>query len=124
MWAEDGVQEMPYAPSGVDFPSRVEGREALIAQYAGWPENSGKAVFTDELTFHQTSDPDVVIAEYRGITEVVPTGRTYDQRYIGVFHMDEDGKIALFREYFDPNVFVEAFGMTPDNQTFTTNTGN
>ena len=123
VWAENGVQEMPYTPPGVDFPSRVEGREALIAQYAGWPENAGRANFTDELVFHETQDPQVVISEYRGVTEVVPTGRTYDQRYIGVFHVNDDGKIERFREYFDPNVFAEAFGMTPDSQTFTSNTG-
>ena len=121
VWAEDGVQEMPYTPPGVDFPSRVEGRDALIAQYAGWPDNAGSANFTDELVFHETGDPQVVIAEYRGVTEVVPTGRTYDQRYIGVFRVNESGKIELFREYFDPNVFAEAFGMSANSQTFTSN---
>ena len=124
VWAENGVQEMPYTPQGVDFPSRVEGRKALIAQYSGWPQNAGAANFTDELVFHETQDPNVVIAEYRGVTEVVPTGRTYDQRYIGVFRVNDAGKIELFREYFDPNVFAEAFGMTPDSQTFTTNSKN
>lgn len=48
--------------------------------------------------------------EYRGISEIIPTGRLYDQRYIGLFHVEE-GKIALFREYFDPNVFVHAFAL-------------
>lgn len=108
VWAEDAVQEMPYAPAY--FPSRVVGREALIAQYAGWPQNAGKARFTDGIRFYPTRDPGVVLVEYRGITDIVPTGRIYDQHYIGVFHV-EDGKIALFREYFDPNVFVHAFAL-------------
>jgi ketosteroid isomerase-like protein len=108
VWAEDAVQEMPYAPA--NFPSRVVGREALIAQYAGWPQNAGKARFTDGIRFYPTRDPGIVLVEYHGVSEIVTTGRVYDQRYIGVFHV-EDGKITLFREYFDPNVFTRAFAL-------------
>ncbi len=114
VWADDAVQEMPFAPREVDFPTRVEGREALIRQYAGWPDNARNPDYTSELRFLPSSDPDLVIIEYRGVTEIVRTNRTYDQRYIGVFQIDEDGKIALFREYFDPTVFVEAFAMDRD----------
>ncbi len=108
VWAEDAVQEMPYVPEG--FPSRVVGREALIRQYAAWPEISGRARFTDGFRFYPTRDPRIVFVEYRGVTEVVPTGRTYDQRYGGLFHV-ENGKITLFREYFDPRVFAKAFAL-------------
>jgi ketosteroid isomerase-like protein len=108
VWAEDAVQEMPYVPEG--FPSRVVGRDALIRQYAAWPEVSGRARFTDGIRFYPTRDPRIVFVEYHGVTEVVPTKRTYDQRYGGLFHVD-NGKITLFREYFDPNVFAKAFGL-------------
>jgi ketosteroid isomerase-like protein len=108
VWADDAVQEMPYVPAG--FPSRVVGKEALIKQYAAWPQNAGKARFTDGIRFYATQDPQVVAVEYRGISEILTTGRTYDQRYFGLFHV-EGGKITLFREYFDPNVFARAFGL-------------
>jgi ketosteroid isomerase-like protein len=108
VWADDAVQEMPYVPAG--FPSRVVGKEALIKQYAGWPRNAGKAKFTDGIRFYPTLDPEIVAVEYHGVSEIVPTGRIYDQRYFGLFHV-EDGKIQLFREYFDPNVFARAFGL-------------
>jgi ketosteroid isomerase-like protein len=108
VWAEDAVQEMPYVPAG--FPTRVVGRDALIRQYAAWPQNSGKARFTDGIVFYPTQDPRIVFVEYRGVTEVVPTRRIYEQRYGGLFHVD-NGKITLFREYFDPNVFARAFGL-------------
>ncbi|MBX7482159.1 nuclear transport factor 2 family protein [Qipengyuania qiaonensis] len=111
VWAEDAVQEMPFAPRGVGFPNRVEGREALLRRYSGWPQNALDPDYTSELRFLPSADPDLVIAEFRGTTHIVPTGRTYDQRYIGVFQIDDDGKIALFREYFDPTVFVEAFAL-------------
>jgi ketosteroid isomerase-like protein len=108
VWADDAVQEMPYAPA--NFPKRVEGREALIKQYAAWPADSGKARFTDGIRFHPTQDPEVVIAEFHGVSEIATTGRLYDQRYVGIFHV-ENGKITLFREHFDPNVFSYAFGL-------------
>jgi ketosteroid isomerase-like protein len=108
VWAEDAAQEMPYAPDG--FPKRVSGREALIKHYSGWPENAGKARFTEGIRFYPTQDPSIVFVEFHGVSEIKPTGRTYDQRYAGLFHV-ENGKIALFREYFDPTVFRYAFGL-------------
>lgn len=108
VWAEDAVQEMPYVPKG--FPTRVVGREALIRHYADWPKISGAANFTRDLVFHAMTDPEQVFVEYRGVVEITTTGRVYGQRYGGLFHV-EDGKIALFREYFDPRAFARAFGM-------------
>ncbi|MEB3358517.1 MAG: nuclear transport factor 2 family protein [Synechococcales bacterium] len=108
VWAEDAVQDMPYAPEG--FPRRVEGRDNLIQHYGAWPEVSGEANFTDELVFYPMQDPTMVFAEWHGVVEIIPTGRIYDQRYGGLFQV-VDGKIVLFREYFNPIVFVEAFGL-------------
>lgn len=109
VWAEDAVQDMPYVPA--EFPSRVVGRDALIAQYAAWPEVAENPNFTDDLIFHPMADPQMVFAEYRGSVDIVPTGRTYEQVYGGLFHVNRAGKITLFREYFDPRLFAEAFGM-------------
>lgn len=108
VWTEDAVQDMPYSPDG--FPKRVAGKANLVTHYSGWPQNSGKANFTKELVFYPTQDASVVIAEYHGIVDIVPTKRVYDQRYMGVFKI-EGGKIKLFREYYDPIVFKHAFGL-------------
>lgn len=108
VWAEDAVQEMPYAPQG--FAQRVAGRDNLIRHYAGWPQASGRAEFTDGIVFYPTKDPEIVAVEYRGSVDGVPTGRHYAQRYFGLFHV-EGGKIRLFREYFDPNAFADAFAL-------------
>ena len=83
VWAEDAVQEMPYAPEG--FPKRVSTREGLIKHYAAWPQNSGKADFTSQLAFHPLQDPERIFAEFTGEVEIVPTGRTYNQTYGGLF---------------------------------------
>ncbi|MBX3076404.1 nuclear transport factor 2 family protein [Candidatus Obscuribacterales bacterium] len=108
VWADDAVQEMPYSPQ--NFPKRIEGKANLVAHYSAWPENSGKASFTKELVFYPTLDPEVVFVEYHGVCEIKTTGRIYDQRYGGLFRA-VNGKIKLFREYFDPNVFSHAFSL-------------
>jgi ketosteroid isomerase-like protein len=108
VWAEDAVQEMPFAPAG--FPKRVAGRDALVQHYAGWPLNSGRARFTDGIVFYPTQDPGLSSSNITASVRSSPTKRTYDQRYGGLFHV-ENGKITLFREYFDPTVFAHAFGL-------------
>ena len=109
VWADDGVQEMPYAPN--DFPKRIEGKSNLIQHYAGWPANSGKANFTSDLVFYPTFDPQTTLVEYRGNCEILVTNSTYQQKYCGLFRVI-DGKIKLFREYFDPIAFATAFGLS------------
>ena len=108
VWAEDAVQDMPFSPAGV--PLRVTGKANLIQHYAAWPEISGKANFTDHLVFYPLQDATMVFAEWRGHVEIIPTGRIYEQRYGGLFQV-VDGKIELFREYYDPIVFQYAFGL-------------
>lgn len=54
-------------------------------------------------------DPDWVLAEYRGEIEMLATGGPYNNHYCGLFHL-RDGKIVLFREYYNPIVLTEAFG--------------
>lgn len=109
LWAEDAVQDMPYSPEG--HPKRVVGRDELVKLYSGWPGNSGDADFTSELVYYPMQDPQSVFVEFKGNVEIIPTGRRYRQTYGGLFHV-VDGKIRLFREYYDPAPFAWAFGLT------------
>lgn len=111
-WADDAVQDMPYAPKG--FPSQVTGKDNIIAHYSAWPENSGAADFTSQLVFYPMTNPEMVFAEFKGDVDIIPTGRKYEQHYGGVFHV-ENGKIKLFREYFGPEAFKYAFGLDEGN---------
>jgi ketosteroid isomerase-like protein len=112
VWADDAVQDMPYSPEG--FPKRVEGKANLIKHYGAWPEISGKANFTKALIMHSMQDPELVYVEYKGEVDVLPTGRVYKQTYGGLFHV-ENGKIKLFREYYDPAAFAYAFDLAGSN---------
>ena len=116
VWADDAVQHMPFSPNG--FPKRLEGKANLIEHYAPWSEISGRANFTDNLVFYPMQDATMVYAEWRGDVEIIPTGRQYKQRYGGLFHV-VDGKIELFREYYDPIVFKYAFSLDKDKTSDT-----
>lgn len=108
VWADDAVQDMPYSPEG--HPRRVVGKDKIVELYSGWPENSGAADFTSELVVYPMQDPETVFVEFKGDVEIIPTGRQYKQSYAGLFHV-VDGKITLFREYYDPAPFAWAFGL-------------
>ncbi|MFC4700359.1 nuclear transport factor 2 family protein [Glaciecola siphonariae] len=109
VWAEDAVQDMPFSPEG--FPKRVVGKQNLLSHYKAWPEISCEnSDFTRNLVFYDMLDPETVLVEYDGSVDILSTGKHYQQRYAGLFHVI-DGKIELFREYYDPIIFKEAFDL-------------
>jgi ketosteroid isomerase-like protein len=48
-----------------------------------------------------------VIVEFRGLADINMTGYRYDQRFIGIFHV-ENGKVTFFREYYNPVLLEKA----------------
>ncbi len=106
-FAEDAVQELPFAPEG--FPRRLDGIDALRRQYGGLPNAYRSMAFPVDAV-RAMADPEWLLLEYRGAIELVVGGR-YDNRYAGLFHV-VDGRIRLFREYFDPIVLARAFAGT------------
>lgn len=107
LWAEDAVQDMPFAKGLDAITPRWEGKETLLAYYNKAIPGRRNHVFEIEA-LHRTADPDVIIVEARGCSTVSETGRLYDQRYVFVFHL-RDGRIVLNREHFNPLVWREAF---------------
>ena len=108
VWADAAVQDMPYSPEG--HPKRVVGKDNIVQLYSSWPENSGRADFTSRLVLYPMQDSQTIFAEFAGDVEIIPTGRRYRQTYGGLFHV-VNGKITLFREYYDPAPFAWAFGL-------------
>ncbi len=87
---------------------KVEGRDTVRDYLA-----AAFRVFRFELEIevvHPSSDPDLVIAEYRGRGRALTTGKPYNNRYVG-FWWFRDGAICRTREYYDQGVATEA--LTP-----------
>ena len=98
-YTDDYVMELPYAST--DGPDRTEGKEVVRERLVG-------AFKVFRFTLHITEvypcvDPDLVIAEYTSEGEVIPTGRRYSNRYIGLWRF-RDGKVCFTREYLNPEI--------------------
>jgi ketosteroid isomerase-like protein len=95
--ADNAVFEYRYIFPG--FPSKIEGRDALMALYSGYGDStvlhSG-----DALIVHRSLDPRVLIIEYEVHGEKISTGKPYDNRFISVVTI-EDRKIVHWRDYMD-----------------------
>jgi uncharacterized protein len=95
--AEDAVFEFRYIFPG--WPRTVNGREALMARYAGYG-NTIVLHGADRLVIHRSQDARVVIIEYEVHGKIVATGASYDNRFISVVTI-EDRKIVHWRDYMD-----------------------
>ena len=95
--ADDAVFEYRYVFPG--FPTRIEGREALMALYAGYGDST-VLHSADGLVVHRSQDPRVLIIEYEVHGEKIPSGKAYDNRFISVVTV-EGRKIVHWRDYMD-----------------------
>ncbi|WSQ06690.1 nuclear transport factor 2 family protein [Streptomyces sp. NBC_01231] len=103
LWAEDGVMEFPFAPEG--WPQRLEGKEAIAAYMGRYPDHIDLHDFPD-LQIHQTTDPQTLVVEMRGVGRLVETDGPFDMTYIAVVTV-QDGRITSYRDYWNPLVVLE-----------------
>lgn len=108
LFAEDGTHELPFAPPGV--PKFLRGRER-IRQYLT-SITSTPLVITGfgNLVVHETTDPEVVIAEYEARGTVVSTGRDYTMPYVQLVRA-RNGEIVTWRDYWSPLAGMQALGL-------------
>lgn len=97
VWAPGGVLEFPYAPA--DMTSRIEGVDALVAffdgprRWGGWSFEPVRLVDDESRRLH--------VAEIHATATWVETRRPYVQDYVIWMELDEAGRIAHWREYWD-----------------------
>ena len=94
---EDAVMTFPY----IDQIPDVVGRQAIIDQIAGTVPKMLKEMNFTYDAWHETTDPDVVIAEYHSKCPLLNGQGFYENDYICVFRF-KDGRIALYKEYLNP----------------------
>lgn len=114
LFAPDAVLEFPFAPAGV--PKRVEGHDALLAHMSNFPKMFDVSFVN--LVFHETTDPSLVIAEFRSTGTAIPTGKPYAQRCISVVQTDENALITHYLDYWNPLIAIEA--LTPSDMPLST----
>lgn len=103
---DDVALEFPYAGS-VGMPKAVHGRADATVYLAGVFSMIPDLAFRDQQAF-QMRDPDMVLLTYKGLSRV-PGRPVYDQDYITIMRF-RDGRICLFREYWDTVTVKDALG--------------
>ncbi|EKO38299.1 MAG: ketosteroid isomerase-like protein [Solidesulfovibrio magneticus str. Maddingley MBC34] len=106
MFTPDGAMEFPYAPDG--FPARLRGRQEI---------ESHARMVSELLSIGEMFDVEALVSqegtmamlEFRGEGMVRATGKPYLQRYVSVITL-RDGRIALYRDYWNPLVVMAAMG--------------
>ncbi len=104
LWAEDGTLEFPFAPPGRQ--SIYRGKAEIVAYMKA---ASGKMKI-DGITAMKVSpllDAHGVTVELAAKGAMLKTGKPYDQKYVFFFEM-QDGKIARYREYWNPLISIDA----------------
>jgi len=104
LWADDGVCEFPFA--GPERPRLLQGKEQILAYMTDYPSRIS-IDGVNELRVHPALDPNVVVVEMTIRGRAVETDKPYNQQYVIVAEA-RDGKLAHYREYWNPLVSAEA----------------
>jgi uncharacterized protein len=102
---DDAVYEFPFAPG--EFPTRIEGKEAIIKYMTGLPQIAENWQFRN-VTFSATTNLDVAFVEFIVSAEVTATGRKYEQPVIARLEMRGE-KMSKYREFLHSQAIVDAF---------------
>jgi ketosteroid isomerase-like protein len=95
--AVDAVFEFRYRFP--NYPTRIVGREALMALYSGYGANM-TLHGAGALVVNVSQSPGVVILEYEVQGNAVATGKLYENRFVSVVTI-EDRRIVGWRDYMD-----------------------
>lgn len=105
LYADDAVVELPFnRPS----PLRIEGRQQLEARNLA-ARDLPLELTPGNLVIHETTDPEVIVAEFDYAGRVTTTGRTFRVANVMVVRV-RDGKIIASRDYHDHAAIGESLG--------------
>lgn len=106
------IIEMPFAVAPL-YPARIETtREELRARFrAGTTVRRYRRL--SDVVIHETTDPEVIIAEYQLHGELVQTAEPFAQRFLMIMTV-RDGQIVHSRDYTNPITGAQLLGKVPE----------
>jgi hypothetical protein len=105
LWADDAVCEFPFAGPG--RPARLTGKAEILDYMSAYPGTISIEA-TQDFQVHPGLDPNVLVVELTIAGTAVQTGRPYNQQFV-IIARAQDGRLAHYREYWNPLVSAEAF---------------
>lgn len=106
IYADDMVIDLVYAPK--HHTGKLEGKEAVL-RFMGNIGVYFRDISIGNPTIYETTDPNMIIAEYPGSSISKETGLPYRQHYVS-FVTVRNGKITHIREYYNPIQVLVATG--------------
>lgn len=107
-FSDDAVVEYPFA---LPSPTRLEGKEAIKKYFAAVSAYPMKLTMRD-MVVHETSDPEVVVAEWDYDGLVTTTGHAFRVSNITVTRV-RNGKIVASSDYHNHAVLAGVMGRLP-----------
>jgi ketosteroid isomerase-like protein len=108
LYAEDAVVEQPFA---LPRPVRLEGRAAIERHFAT-AGSGGLSLCASDVVVHQSSDPELIIAEYTYNGRVAATGHEFRTANIQLLRV-RDGLIIASCDYHNHVALAAAVGQLP-----------
>ncbi|HEU4628391.1 MAG TPA: nuclear transport factor 2 family protein [Gemmatimonadaceae bacterium] len=103
LYAEDAEVELPFA---LPEPRRLHGRDELRAHFAA-ARRAPLELSVRDLVVHETTDPEVIVAEFVYDGHVRTTGRAFTVSNVQLLRV-RDGRIVASRDYHDHARLAEA----------------
>lgn len=106
MFSDDGVLECPFAPPGALH--RLQGKNAIADYYKRLTAIQG----SDGMVLNRAypaENASFALVDYDGMVRNKRDGGIYRQRYFAIVCASQ-GRITLFREYWNPLPLVASFG--------------
>jgi ketosteroid isomerase-like protein len=108
LYAHDTLVEYPFA---LPAPARLEGREA-VRRYFTAVARMPLELRARDIVLHETSDPQVIVAEWDYDGLVTTTNRSFQVSNIQVSRVC-DGQIVTSRDYHNHLVLADMLGRLP-----------
>jgi ketosteroid isomerase-like protein len=109
LYADDVVVEQPF---GGLAPTRLEGRAAVHERFTTAARGQLE-LQARNVVIHQTTDPEVVVAEFDYDGRATDSGRTFTAANVQVLRV-RDGRIVASRDYHDHAALAVAMGRVPE----------
>ncbi|WP_406193871.1 nuclear transport factor 2 family protein [Kitasatospora sp. NBC_01560] len=111
LYAPDGVHELPFVFPGM--PAAYRGREEVRAAYrAAWGASPARPMEIHEVATHESTDPEVIVAEQVVKGEIAGTGQPFAFPGLLVLRV-RDGLIVRARDYMDGLAVAHTMGRLP-----------
>lgn len=117
LFATDAIFELPFHTQ--KSMRLVQGRENIHNYLATVPVTLLKPIGYKSMTIYDTTDPEVIIAEYDMYGEVMANGKPFQRRYLQMFKV-HNGEIVTLRDYWNPIDTFEILDRLPELCTMLT----